>query len=284
MRILAILLLFLFQSISVAASQLDIIELHNRPAEEIVPLIKPLLDSGESISGRGFQLILKADAARQAQIRELVRKLDRAAAQLMISVFQGSQRDLETLGIEAGVDYQDNNTDSHIGNDAGAGRGAEITLHDNHTQITGKAYGTRARLRDKPVYRLRVTEGSEGYIETGKSIPYFSGQVYQNSGQQIVESSVTYKDVTSGFYVRPRLTGDRVILDISPQRNSLNSSHGGAVNIRRATTTISGRLGEWIPLGGTTEQAKRSSTRIGKSYSTQDRHSESIWIKADLVK
>ena len=283
MRILAILLL-LIQTISVTASELEMIELHNRPAEEIVPLIKPLLDNGESISGRGFQLILKADTARQAQIRELVKKLDRAAAQLMISVFQGSQRDLETLGIGAGAHYQDNHTDSHIGNDTGTGKGAEITLHGNPTQVTGKAYGTRARLRDKPVYRLRVTEGSEGYIETGKSIPYFSGQVYQNNGQQIVEPSVTYKDVTSGFYVRPRLSGDRVILDISPQRNSLNSSHGGAVNIRRATTTISGRPGEWIPLGGTTEQAKRSSTRIGKSYSTQDRHSESIWIKADIVK
>lgn len=283
MRILAALLLLL-QSITVTASELEVIELHNRPAEDIVPLVKPLLDKNESISGRGFQLILKANAARQAQLRELVRKLDRAAAQLMISVFQGSQRDLETLGIEAGLHYQGNNIDSQIGNNASAGRGTEITLHDKPIQVTGKAYGTRARMRDKPVYRLRVTEGEEGYIETGKSIPYFSGQVYQNNGRQTVESSVTYKDVTSGFYVRPRLSGDRVILDISPQRNSLNDSHGGAVNIRRATTTISGRPGEWIPLGGTTEQAKRSSTRTGKSYSTKDRDSESIWIKADLVK
>ncbi|TCK18277.1 type II/III secretion system protein [Thiogranum longum] len=274
-------LLFVFNSVLVSASELDIIDLHNRPAGEIIPLIKPMLNADESVTGRGFQLILKADATRQAQIRELVSKLDRAAAQLMISVFQGSERDLQALGAAAGIHYRDSNADIQLGSSSTAPGGASATLQGNRTTATGRIYGTRAHLQDNPIHRLRIMEGTAGYIETGQSIPYFSGQVYQRNGQSIVESSVDYKDVTSGFYVRPRVSGERVILDISPHRDALDP--GGAINTRSATTTISGRLGEWIPLGGTTGELKRGAAQPGKYYSTQDRHSESIWIKADPV-
>ncbi len=280
MRILAILLCLLFQTSVPAAGELEIIELNNRPAEEIIPLLQPLLNANESLSGSGFQLILKADAARQSQIRALVGELDRAAAQLMVSVFQGSERDLQALRAEAGIRYRDNNADVQIGSDTTPGQGAKITTR-GHVQVTGKVTGTQARLQDNPVHRLRITEGTAGYIETGKSVPYFSGQVYQRNGQNIVESGIDYKDVTSGFYVRPRLSGNRVTLDISPHRDSLDPS--GAVNTRNATTTVSGTLGQWIPLGGTTGQIRRSTAQPGKHYSTQDRHSKSIWIKAEKV-
>lgn len=283
MRILTLILALLLQTGQPAASELDIIELNNRTAEEIIPLLQPLLNPDESLSGRGFQLILKADAARQSQIRSLVSKLDRAAAQLMISVFQGSERDLRSLGIDAGIRYQDNNTDVRTGSDASPGTGTSIGFQGKHAQVTGKVISTKARMQDNPVYRLRITEGTAGYISTGKSIPYFSGNVYQQRGQNLVESSVAYKDVTSGFYVKPRLNGNRVTLDISPRRDSLDPSRAGAINTRSATTTISGTLGQWIPLGGTSTQMKRSTSGPGKHYSTQDRYSESIWIKAEKV-
>jgi len=222
-----------------------------------------MLDAGESINGKGFQLILKADAARQSQIRELVSKLDRAQAQLMISVFQGSERDMKALGIDTQVNVQDNNV-----------------------QAKASVIGTRSRMQDNPVHRLRLTEGTSGYIETGKSVPYFSsayGGVGRGVGQGVVGADVEFKDVTTGFYVLPRLNGDKVILDVSPHSDSLDSSRPGAIKTSRAATTISGQLGQWIPLGGTTEQASRSTKKIGTSHSTQDRGSESVWIKAEKV-
>ncbi len=281
-RILVTLLL-LFQLTSLAASELDIIDLNNRPAEEIIPLIRPMLNADESLTGRGFQLILKADSARQKQIRTLVSKLDRAAEQLMISVFQGSERDQQALGLDAGIRYQNGDTTIRIGNNSTPAQGVGVTVNKRNLQASGKVFGTNTRMQDNPVYRLRITAGSTGYIETGKSIPYFSGQVYQRNGQNITESSVAYKDVTSGFYVRPRVNGNQVILDISPYRESLDASGAGAINTRRAATTIRGALGQWIPLGGTTGQIKHSSGQTGKSYSTQDRYSENIWIKAERV-
>jgi len=282
-RILAVLLVYLFQTTGIAASELDIIELRNRPAEEMIPLVRPMLDAGESVSGTGFQLILKASAARQKQIRGLVSRLDLAAAQLMISVFQGSERDLSSLNINAGVSYKDSNTNAQIGTHTATNKGAGISVHANNTNASASITGTRARMQDNPVYRLRITEGTTGYIETGQSIPYFSNQGYGYGGRGRLEPGVEFKDVTSGFYVLPRLSGTRVILDISPYRDTLDVSRPGAINTRRAATTISGQLGEWIPLGGTTTQAKHSGKQTGTTYSTQDRNSESIWIKAEQV-
>ena len=262
-RTLATLLVLLLQTVTVVASDMDVIELHNRPAEEIIPLIQPMLNAGESVTGKGFQLILKADTARQSEIRGLVSKLDKAAAQLLISVFQGSERDMKALGIDT-----------------------QVSVSDDHVKARGTAYGTRGRMEDNPVHTLRITEGTAGYIETGQSVPYYSGQAYGGVGRGIgrgVAADVEFKDVTSGFYVKPRLNGQQVILDVSPHRDSLDTSHPGAINTRSAATTVSGQLGQWIPLGGTSEQSKRSSKSIGSSHSTQDRGSESIWIKAEQV-
>jgi type II secretory pathway component GspD/PulD (secretin) len=249
----SIFLILLFQTASIMASEMDIIELHNRPAEEIIPLIEPMLDAGESINGKGFQLILKADTARQSQIRELVSKLDRAQAQLMITVFQGSERDMKALGIDT-----------------------QVKVNDNSVQAKATTIGTRSRMQDNPVHHLRLTEGTSGYIETGKSVPYFSGAYGGvGLGRGVVGADVEFKDVTTGFYVLPRLNGDMVILDVSPHSDSLDSSRPGAIKTSRAATTISGQLGQWIPLGGTTEQASRSTKKIGSTHSTQD-----IWASS----
>jgi len=259
-RTLAALLFLLFQSTVVMASELDVIELQNRPAEEIVPLIQPMLNAGESVSGKGFQLILKADAARQSEIRGLVSKLDRASAQLMISVFQGSERDMKALGIDT-----------------------QVSVSNDNVKGRATAYGTRGRMEDNPVSSLRITEGTAGYIETGKSVPYYSGQAYGGIGRGGVAADVEFKDVTTGFYVKPRLNGKTVILEVSPHRDSLDASRPGQIKTRSAATTVSGQLGQWIQLGGTAEQGKRSSKSIGSTHSTQDRGSESMWIKAEQV-
>jgi hypothetical protein len=61
--------------------------------------------------------------------------------------------------------------------------------------------------------------------------------------------------------------GDRVTLDISP-RDDTPGPLPGSVNSQRLVTTVSGRLGEWLELGGgVTEQSASGSGII--RYSTQ---------------
>jgi hypothetical protein len=50
------------------------------------------------------------------------------------------------------------------------------------------------------------------------------------------------QELTSGFDVIPRVSGDRVQVEVAQQRET-------PASYQRATTTASGRLGEWFELG-----------------------------------
>jgi hypothetical protein len=83
--------------------------------------------------------------------------------------------------------------------------------------------------------------------------------------------------------VLARIHGDRVTLQIRPFKNSLAKTGKGNIETQSARTTISGRIGEWLPLGGVTEQSNRTQSSIASSSSTKSSSQHSIWIKADLV-
>ena len=76
--------------------------------------------------------------------------------------------------------------------------------------------------------RLQVLEGGQAYISTGEA------RIYGQAG--------------TGFAVIPRVSGSSVTLDIAAQQEAF--TRGGAVRGERAVSTVSGRLGDWIELGG----------------------------------
>ena len=58
-----------------------------------------------------------------------------------------------------------------------------------------------------------------------------------------------FRDASIGFSVVPRLVGkgDEVILEVSPEYSRFK---GGRVETQGVHTTVSGKLGEWIEIGG----------------------------------
>ena len=271
MKRICTLLALILLTCAVQAGSITTIQLNNRPAEEIIPIVKPMLDPGEVITGSGYKLFLRASAQTLEQVRDIIDALDSAAKVLLVSVFQGSERDLKTRSVSGNLQIDNGNTSVDIGSSKNKSAG---NINYNSGNVSGEinASSTHQRQSSNPVHQLRVSEGTEGFIQTGKQIPYFTGY-----------NSSEYKDVTTGFYVLPRIRGDRVVLQISPFKNSLAKVGKGSIETQSAQTTISGRLGEWLPLGGVSEQSKRSQNSIGSSSSTKSRSQQSIWIKADLV-
>ena len=72
--------------LGVQADSIETIQLHNRPAAEVIPIIQPMLDAGGSVTGQGFQLFVRSGEQNLVQIRQLVEKLDTAARQLLMQV------------------------------------------------------------------------------------------------------------------------------------------------------------------------------------------------------
>ena len=92
-RLCTLLVLMLLASVVQAAS-ITTIQLHNRPAVEIIPIVKPMLGANEVITGSGYKLFLRASPQSLEQVRDIIDALDAAAKILQVSVFQGSERDL----------------------------------------------------------------------------------------------------------------------------------------------------------------------------------------------
>jgi len=91
-------------------------------------------------------------------------------------------------------------------------------------------------------------------------------------GGAVVSESVVYRDLGTGFSAEPQLAGDNVTLTISPTHDTPGRYGPGSANVQRLTTTVSGRLGEWIDLGGSVEERSgeesgvlRHSTRGGST-------------------
>lgn len=268
---------------TVQADSITTINLSNRQAEEIIPIVKPMLGDEDAITGQGYKIFLRSSAQTLAQVRQMIDTLDIAAKTLQISVFQGSTRDLGTLGISGGIQVESGDASVDIGTSRNNNNnnGGSITYSTSKGSGSINSTTTRARLQDNPIHQVRVTEGTEAYIETGEQIPYFSGTHW--IAPKTTAGAIEYKDVTTGFYVLPRTHGDKVTLQVSPFKNSPGSSRGGNIETQSASTTLTGRIGEWLLIGGVTEQLKRSQSGTGSYSSTQSRKNESIWIKADLV-
>lgn len=249
-RVYPLLALALLLASAVQAASIATIQLRNRPAVEVIPIIEPLLEPGDAISGQGFKIFLRASPQTVDEVREVIAGLDTAARTLMISVFQGSKSDLSRSAFSGSIRFENGQI------------GADVAAGDSRLQREGG-----------PVHRLRVTEGTEGYIETGARLPFHSGT-----------GAGGYADATTGFYVLPRVSGEHVTLQISPFKNSLSRSGNGNIEILQADTTITGRLGEWLPLGGVSERTERSQSDGVTYRSTRSETEESVWIRADLIR
>ena len=219
-------------------------------------------------------MVVKSTPDTIEAIKQILAELDRAPRNLMITVRHGISDNLHQSGYDAGVLIDEGDVSITSGNvDQGA----------TGSQATVRVYDSRSTTDGQDVQRVRVLEGARRFIRFGESIPIAQRSLILFGNTVTVQDTVQYQDVTSGFYVLPRLNGDQVFLHISPRRAKLSELGGGAIEIQEATTAVSGRLGDWIAIGGSTNQADHGDS--GNIYSTRsyEARSHSMFLRVDLV-
>ncbi len=279
-RLLSIFCLLLLVP-TVQADSLSVIQLQHRPAEEIIPIVEPMLGADEAISGQGFQLFLQASPQTLTRVKAMIEVLDVAAKVLQVSVFQGRERDLGELGVNARIRIEGADASVEVGSDGDNDAGGSVTYSTGRGSASADGISTQQSLREHPIHQVRVTEGTEAYIETGERIPYFYGAAWR--GRRGFAGSVEYKDAVTGFYVVPRIRGDNVVLEINPYKSARGNMDGDNIDTQAAGTTVTGRIGEWILIGGIVEQVEQSQSTTGSTVATQSRSNDGIWVRADLV-
>ena len=144
---------------------------------------------------------------------------------------------------------------------------------------------TKQEFRD---FRLHVEVnvmkpgGNSGvYLQNRYEIQIKDGDQTKHGLGAVINETVVYQDVGRGFYATPRLNGRRVTLDISQQ--SASQGGYGSINSPSLSTTVSGRLGEWIELGGSGRQASGNQGGALSLSSSDARDNRSIWLMVEEV-
>lgn len=251
---------------ALAATQ--VLTLQHRLAEDVLPVARSVLGSEGRVTAYGSQLIVNAPEALIAELRQLLDQLDVPARRLLISV------DTQERGSSSASGYRVD----------GTLRSGDIELETGRGEIGGRDQVRIIRrstsIRDGGIQQVQASEGYPALIQIGHSVPLTThgsdayGRSYQHT---------QYRDVSRGFYATATLQGDRVQVTISSVRDRLDDQRPGVIATQNTETRVTGRVGEWIMLGGIDETAHADQEGLLRRHATQSRQDLSIRLKVDVL-
>jgi type II secretory pathway component GspD/PulD (secretin) len=257
-----------------ADDPIEVIELQSRTLDEVIPVIRPLLGANDSVTGMGNNLVLKAPPERIRQIRKLLVELDRPPQRLLITVGNQGDSARSLSGYSGSADIRTGNGQISI-NSPGSPvdeSTARIRLQDRTTQRASSAG-----------YQVQALEGRPAYISSGTRVPVSGVERYYRNGVPHEQRTTRLQDVSSRFYVIPRVQGDSVTLEIVQHDDRTASRGRGAVSTQSTGTVVRGRLGEWLNLGGIDTQSDSHEGGLGRSVSSKNSEIRQISVKVDCL-
>jgi type II secretory pathway component GspD/PulD (secretin) len=267
-----------------AGMKVEVIPLKGRTAEEIIPVIRPLLVPGGSVSGMDSNLIVKTTPENLDDIRSVLEGIDRPLRTLRITVSQDA--DTSRRGHEVGVSGRVRSGDVEV--DVGDARrrrdGLEAVIGDDD-ELRARLRATEQAAADRNSYFVNTVEGRPAFIETGASVPIRYRDVRHSPWGHVVQEGYEYRDATSGFYVLPRLSGDgrTVTLMVSPFMTHVIPGRVPTFDVQNAETTLTVPLGQWVEIGGIDTEEVRSERGILTKREARTGERRSIRLKVDAV-
>jgi hypothetical protein len=233
------------------AQDLQVIELRHRLADQVIPALEPLLEPGGVISGMDAMLFIRTSPGNFAQLQQAVSLLDRQPRQLRLTVGQGTVTTETRAAVRGSATVGSDDVQVGVNRPPTAATGVAVTASQS---------SQRADLRN--LSSVTTLEGTEAYIAIG-----------QNTG---------YRDASTGFHATPRVNGDVVTLDLAPrQQRFTDSPADGRVETAGLTTQVSGRLGEWIRVGGSSESTRGDSRGLLTWGTRAGEAAYSVWVKVE---
>jgi len=227
---------------------MEVIPLHYRSASEIEPLVRDFVAKGGTIKAADNKLIVRTYTGNMTELRALIAKLDAPPRRLIVTVKQLSGERAHRAAM------------------AREGRVWQTEDQDDHDRIQ----------------RVEVLENKEAFIDVGREIPISDFAVAQSQSGTIMEQKTRYIGATTGFYVRARIDGNIVNVEISPrQKNRSGVASPPEFSTQALRTTISGQLGEWITIG-TSSAREQTHEIIEYSASKQDQGDRRILLQVTV--
>src|SRR5687768_7640403 len=254
-RLAGVLISFCLIACPARAQALEVLDLKYRTAAEVIPVLQPLLDQGGVLTGQDYKLFVRTSSGNLRQLRAALEQIDRKPNQLMVSVRRSTEQEMQRERAQVSGTVSN--------------RGADVSV---------RATESNARDRSSGIASVQVIEGNSALISSGSDVPVVTSVAAGAGRRPWAGATTSYRNVSSGFLVTPRVKATQVVLDIEQQDERVAN---GNVQTQRLTTQVSGPLGEWIPLGGVSESAASQQRGIlSRQYSTHSDARE-IWVKVE---
>src|SRR5205814_3618098 len=127
-------------------NMLEILQLRHRTAEQVLPVLRPLVEPGGTLTGEGTQLIVRVSPANFAELKRALDAVDQPSRRLQISVRFDEAVDAASQSLEAS---------GRISN-----RGSRIDVRGQDSTTLGS---------ERVDQRLQVLEGGRAFTMAGSS-------------------------------------------------------------------------------------------------------------------
>jgi type II secretory pathway component GspD/PulD (secretin) len=248
--------LLLLPLAAAASPVLKSVPLHHRAPDEVVTLLRPLAPQGVSLIAGEGEVLISGEPSLVAPMVEAAQKLDKAQKALIITVREGGSGAAESQGIRA-----------------------QGTVDKPEVRI----YGTRDRDNPASSRQIRTLENQWARVSSGTAVPIVQQSTTTTPYGTTTQQTTQYKDVESGFEVRPRLAGKDVIVDVRSFHGNVSRQGGGMIDSASTESTVQGALGQWIEIGGTVDEQRRD--EHGTLYATRSRERRmgTLQIKVEIA-
>jgi type II secretory pathway component GspD/PulD (secretin) len=245
--VLGALILSLTVLVNLSLAEVAVIKVTYREAADLLPLAQSLLSSEgkASLDERTNSIIVVDTSESVAKIQAFVATMDKPAEQVRVrfrfkEASLSMDRDISTSGRVSGEH-------GSVAIGGAEEEGVHVRAQDSRTQHRGQTESF-----------ISVMSGSTAYLWVGREIPFTQRWVYLTHTYAHEVETVQFQRVETGFEVKPVVAGDRVHIEIVPRISSLEDRERGVVRLTEASTKVTVLKGQWVTIGGTSEQSNEA--------------------------
>ena len=269
--VMIVALLFIFSAIA-SGGQMAVIELKHRPADDVIPVISPFLGPGDTLSGQDYFLFLSTTPENLTRIRSIIAHLDQASQQLAITVVQGENAidQLRSVDITGSVAIGD-----------GVTLGVGDPRNQPHDSIAVDARSSQRTRRSSDFQQVLVQNGATATVYLGLSLPVaVDSPTHKGMRYHQIQG---YREMLTGARVTPRISGNRVTLEIEVRQDQPSGDSPEVVHTQQIQTQIQARLDEWIDIGSILGVSNRQDAGLINRSSSQQSGQRHVFVKVAMV-
>lgn len=249
-RLAAALLLLVLATAAASASDVEAVALEHRAPGSIVEAVRTLAGPGVTVIAAGGELLLRGPPEERAAARAVVARLDTPPERLRLTLRRGDPADLRRAGVADGREG--------------------VRIYGTRRREDTTSEQTVSGVAGEPVRLVRREER----LRTNRQL-LLGGR---SAGVASERSSVTAE---SGFYALPGIQGERVTIALAASREAFGSD--GQREGASVVTTVTGVLGEWIPVASTGEVRRESDQGTQRRTRRSDDRETRWWLRVERL-